>query len=79
MTIELTPQQQRFVEAQIAADTFKEPCDLIDAAMQLLKSRQMEYDRLHVAIEQDRHGDYDRLDLEDIKVRGRERLAAKKQ
>ncbi len=72
--IELTPEQQQRVEAQVATGTFKEPGEVLQAALDLLESRQSEYSRLAAAIEQVEHGEYEELDVEDIKRRGRERL-----
>jgi putative addiction module CopG family antidote len=77
MTIELTPEQQRFVETQIAAGAFNEPRELIDAALELLQSRQREYEQLRTAIDQDRRGEFAELDMDDVKTRGRARRAAK--
>ena len=35
--IELTPQQQQFVEAQVAAGNFSEPAEVVQAALELLQ------------------------------------------
>ena len=43
--LELTPQQQQFVDAQVAAGNFSEPAEVVDAAMELLRqTAQREYD-----------------------------------
>jgi putative addiction module CopG family antidote len=71
--IQLTPQQQQFVDAQVAAGVFKEPAEVIGVALDLLQQRQREYDQLTAAINQVERGDYAPLDIEDVKRRGRER------
>jgi len=71
--IELTPQQQQFVDAQVAAGAFREPSEVVRAALDLLQQRQGEYEKLKTAIAQVERGEFDKLDIEDIKRRGRER------
>jgi putative addiction module CopG family antidote len=73
--IELTPQQQQFVDSQIAAGVFKEPAEVVGVALTLLAQRQREYDQLRTAIAQVERGEYEPLDIDDIKRRGRERRA----
>ncbi len=73
--IELTPQQQQFVDAQVASGVFKEPTEVVGVALDLLQQRQREYDQLKTAIAQVEQGEYEALDIEDIKRRGRERKA----
>lgn len=73
--IELTPQQQQFVDAQVASGIFKEPAEVVGVALSLLQQRQSEYDQLRSAIGQVERGEYELLDIEDIKRRGRERQA----
>ena len=73
--IELTPQQQQFVDSQIATGRFKEPAEVVGAALTLLQLRQREYDQLQTAIAQVERREYERLDMGDIKLRGRERKA----
>lgn len=73
--IELTPQQQQFVDAQVAAGAFREPSEVVCAALDLLKQRQSEYEKLQTAIAQVERGEFDTLDIEDVKRRGRERRA----
>jgi Arc/MetJ-type ribon-helix-helix transcriptional regulator len=38
--IELTPQQQQFVDAQVATGAFKEPAEVVGVALELLQQRQ---------------------------------------
>jgi putative addiction module CopG family antidote len=71
--IELTPQQQQFVDAQVASGVFKEPAEVVSVALTLLQQRQSEYDQLKTAIAQVERGEYEPLDIEDVKRRGRER------
>jgi putative addiction module CopG family antidote len=73
--IELTPQQQEFVDAQVATGIFKEPAEVVGVALSLLQQRQREYDQLETAIGQVERGEYGPLDIDDIKRRGRERKA----
>ena len=43
--LELTPQQQQFVDAQVAAGNFSKPAEVVQAALDLLqRSAQQEYD-----------------------------------
>jgi putative addiction module CopG family antidote len=71
--LELTPQQQQFVDAQVATGIFREPSEVVGAALSLLNERQKEYAQLGSAIEQVERGEFEPLDIEDIKLRGRER------
>jgi len=73
--IQLTPQQQQFVDAQVSAGVFKKPTEVVGAALELLQQRQHEYDRLQTAIAQVERGEYEPLDIDDVKRRGRERKA----
>jgi putative addiction module CopG family antidote len=73
--IELTPQQQQFIDAQVSSGVFKRPAEVVGAALDLLLQRQREYDQLQTAIAQVERGEYGPLDIEDIKRRGRERIA----
>jgi putative addiction module CopG family antidote len=73
--IELTPEQQQFIDTQVAAGVFREPAEVVGAALDLLQHRQQEYDQLQTAIGQVDRGEYEPLDIEDIKRRGRQRKA----
>jgi antitoxin ParD1/3/4 len=81
--IELTPQQQQFVDAQVAAGLFKEPTEVVGVALELLQQRQREYEEYvrnevskgAAAIEA---GERVPWDPERIKREGRQRLAARK-
>ena len=43
--LELTPQQQQFVDAQVAAGNFSEPAEVVQAGLDLLRrGAQREYD-----------------------------------
>jgi putative addiction module CopG family antidote len=75
--IELTPQQQQFVDSQIASGVFKEPAEVVGVALTLLEQRQREYDQLRTAITHVERGEYEPLDMDDVKRRGRERQALK--
>jgi putative addiction module CopG family antidote len=71
--IELTPQQQQFIDAQVAAGIFKEPTEVVGAALDLFRERQKEYERLKGAIAQVERGEYSPLDIEEVKRRGHQR------
>jgi len=71
--IELTPELQQRIEACVAVGPFKEPNEVLLAALDLLEHRQGEYDQLQGAIKQVEQGEYSTLDIEDIKRRGHER------
>jgi putative addiction module CopG family antidote len=73
--IELTPQQQQFVDSQIAAGVFKELAEVVGVALTLLAHRQREYQQVQTAIAQVEQGKYEPLNIDDIKRRGRERKA----
>lgn len=73
--IQLTPQQQEFVDAQVATGAYREPAEVVGIALTLLQQRQREYDQLKSAIAQVERGEYEPLDIKDIKRRGRERSA----
>lgn len=73
--IELSPELLQRIEAQVSTGSFKEPSDVVRAALDMLELRQSEYQQLSTAIEQVVRGEYHALDIEDIKRRGRERLS----
>jgi len=75
--IELTPQQQQFVNAQVSAGIFNKPDEVVGAALDLLQLRQTEYERLQSAISQIQRGELEPLDIEDVKRRGRKRRSGK--
>ena len=52
---------------------FREPSDVVGAALTLLSERQKEYSELTTAITQVERGEYQELDIEEVKRRGRER------
>lgn len=74
--IELTPQQQQFIDAQVSTGAFNKPTEVVGAALDLLQQRQAEYDRVQSAIQQIECGEFEPLDMDDVKRRGRERRAA---
>jgi putative addiction module CopG family antidote len=73
--IQLTPLQQSFVDSQIATGVFRDSNEVVEAALELLNSRQREYAQLAEAIAQTERGDVAELDVEDVKRRGRQRLS----
>ncbi|WP_428307292.1 ribbon-helix-helix domain-containing protein [Lacipirellula sp.] len=77
LVIQLTPSQQDFVNTQVATGAFRNPSEVLQAALELLDSRQQEYAQLSEAIAQVQRGDVAELDVEDLKQRGRLRLESK--
>ncbi len=73
--IQLTPSQQSFVDSQIATGIFRDSNEVVQAALELLSSRQREYSQLAEAIAQVERGEVAELDVEDVKCRGRQRLS----
>jgi antitoxin ParD1/3/4 len=81
--IELTPQQQQFIEAQVATGVFKEPSEVIGVALDLLQQRQLERDEyvrdeLSKGIAALEAGERVPWEPERLKQEGRRRLAARK-
>jgi antitoxin ParD1/3/4 len=72
--IQLTPDQQNFVDAQVATGSYQSANEVVQAALDLLESRHREYAQLTEAIAQVERGEVAELDVEDIKRRGRQRL-----
>lgn len=68
---QLTSTQQDFVEAQVKTGRFRDGTEVVQAALDLLDSRQREYAQLASAIGQVERGEVAELDLEDIKRHGR--------
>lgn len=71
---QLTSEQQTFVDGQVATGLFRSPTDVVQAAFELLKTRQHEYSQLSRAISEVERGEVGELDIADIKLRGRQRL-----
>jgi antitoxin ParD1/3/4 len=81
--IELTPQQQQFIDAQIATGVFKEPAEVIGVALDLLQQQQREHDEyireeLSKGIAAIEAGERVPWDPERIKQEGRRRLSSRK-
>jgi antitoxin ParD1/3/4 len=81
--IQLTPQQQQFVDAQVATGVFKEPSEVIDVALELLQQRQREHDEyvsneLSKGIAALEAGERVPWNPERVKEEGRRRVAARK-
>ena len=79
--IELTPQQQQFVDAQIATGVFKEPAEVVGVALELLQQRQREHEEnvrneLSKGIAALEAGERVPWDPERIKEEGRRRFIA---
>lgn len=81
--IELTPQQQQFIDTQIATGVFKEPAEVIGVALDLLQQQQRERDEyvrneLSKGVAAIEAGERVAWDPGRIKQDGRRRLAARK-
>jgi putative addiction module CopG family antidote len=72
---QLTPSQQTFVDSQVATGIFRDSSEVVQAALELLNNRQLEYSQLVEAIAQVERGEVAELDMEDVKRRGRQRLS----
>ena len=82
MQIELTPDTQDLLQKQLARDGFPSVDAVIEEAIQFYESHRPTMESLNAKL-QEAHdafeaGDIAPLDAEDIKRRGRERLARKK-
>jgi putative addiction module CopG family antidote len=67
MTV-LTPEQQSFVDSQIAGGAFHSATEVVQAALELLQSRQAEYGQLSEAIAQLQRGEVAELDSKNFGV-----------
>jgi putative addiction module CopG family antidote len=81
--IELTPQQQQFVDAQVASGLFNEPAEVIGVALDLLQQQQREHDEyireeLSKGVAAIEAGELVPWDPERIKQEGRRRLSSRK-
>ena len=81
--IQLTPQQQQFVDAQVASGVFKEPAEVIGVALDLLKQRQREHDEyirneLSKGVAALEAGERVSWDPDRVKQEGRRRLSGRK-
>lgn len=75
--IELSPELLQRIEAHVATGTYKEPNEVVQAALDVLDTlnlRKSEYAQLTTAIEQVDRCEYEVLDIEDVKKRGRDRI-----
>ncbi|EAQ82638.1 ribbon-helix-helix domain-containing protein [Blastopirellula marina] len=78
MSYQLTPAQQKFAEAQVASGAYESTDKVVEAALGLLRDRQVEFERLVVAFQELEQGDHHTFDVEDIKRMGRELLDSKR-
>jgi putative addiction module CopG family antidote len=81
--IELTPQQQQFVDAQVAAGLYREPAEVVGVALDLLRQRQREHDEyvqneLLKGVATIEAGERFPWDPAHVKEEGRRRLSARK-
>ncbi|UUO06034.1 type II toxin-antitoxin system ParD family antitoxin [Blastopirellula sp. J2-11] len=77
MSYQLTPAQQKFAEAQVASGAYESTDKVVEAALGLLRDRQVEFERLATAIAQDERGEHIPFDMEKIKQAGRDALHAR--
>jgi len=62
MSIDISPENERFVQQQIAAGTFQSRTDAIDAGVELLRRRKELLDRIDLGRSQLDEGDYHEYD-----------------
>jgi len=70
--LEITPDLQQRIEAHVGG-VFSQRSEVIRAALDIFEERQQEYGQLDTAIGQLQRGELTKLDVEDIKWRGRQR------
>lgn len=81
MSTDLSPQNESYIQEAVARGAFPSRGQALDAAVELLRERDARRDEwireVQAGIDQIERGEYAPLDIDDIKARGRERLAAR--
>ncbi len=75
MSTDISPENQQYLEETVARGTFPSKARALDAAIELLKRREQLIRDVNAGIEELERGEHGPLDVEDIKARGRKRLA----
>ncbi len=76
MSADLSPQNEQFIQEVVASGSYPSRAAALNAAVDLLKHRQMELvEQVNAGIAEAENGEVVPLDIEDIKQRGRRRLA----
>jgi len=75
MSTDISPENEQYLQEAIARGAFPSRGQALDAAVELLKRREQLIRDVGAGIEQLERGECDVLDIEDIKARGRKRLA----
>ena len=82
MNVSLTPRLEQFIERKVKAGSYQTASEVVREALRLLAQRDSELDRLRAelrpALAAIERGEYSDLDIKQIKVEGRKRLAARR-
>jgi len=75
MSTDLSPENEGYLQQIVAEGLFTSRAEALDAAVELLRRREETRRAVQAGIDQIERGEVVPLDIEDIKARGRERLA----
>ena len=75
MSTDISPENEQYLQEAVARGTFPSRGQALNAAVELLKRREQLIRDVGAGIEQLERGEGEPLDIEDIKARGRKRLA----
>jgi Arc/MetJ-type ribon-helix-helix transcriptional regulator len=75
MSTDISPENEQYLQEAVARGTFHSRGQALNAAVELLKQREQLIRDVGAGIEQLERGECGVLDIEDIKARGRKRLA----
>lgn len=79
MSLSLTPQQEKLIKQKIESGDYRSPEEVVDAALYLLEQRDKKFAALRQDIQDGLNSGpgvpFDESVVEDIKRRGRERMA----
>lgn len=80
MDVSLTAEQEAFIEQAVRSGRFASASDVVAEAVALLAEREAKHQRLkrdiEIGLESGEAGELDEAFIEDVKARGRARLAA---
>lgn len=75
MSADIAPENEQFIQDMIARGAFHSGGEALDVAVQLLKRREQLVRDVNAGIAELERGECGLLDVEDIKARGRKRMA----
>ena len=75
MSTDISPENEQYLQEAVARGSFPSRGQALNAAVELLKQREQLIRDVRAGIAQLERGECDVLDIEDIKARGRKRLA----